>query len=709
MAKKSTRLSIPAKKSMTTTQRLSADGRVLVGAPVPSGATMGNIPISQAQLQDVHPDTVDFRDKPYVPTLVEVPIRRTVDEYLECFRNYPPELKSPVLNQGKEGACTGFGLAAVANYLLWCRRVVRDGSRVSSRMFYEMARRYDEWPGEKYSGSSARGAMKGWHKHGVCAEKEWPYAVDKAGTLTLKRSEDAARRPLGAYFRVNHENLVAMHSALAEVGILYATAKVHEGWGQVGADGKIPFKTKMLGGHAFAIVGYDENGFWIQNSWDVVWGKKGFALISYDDWLANGSDVWVARLGAPVMLKNPTANGAQFANLNARAEFSFNELRPHIISIGNDGEFRPEGMFGTKREDVENIVRQDMTTVSANWAKKRLLLYAHGGLVSEENALQRVEEYRKPLLEAQVYPLAFIWKTDLWTTLKNILDDAFSKRKPEGFLDSTKDFLLDRLDDTLEPIARPIGKPVWSEMKENAELATTAKEGGAKIFLEELKKKLDADPAWEIHIAGHSAGSIFMGPVVQWLTAKGIKVASLTLWAPACTMEFFKKFYLPSIQSGGVEKFSLFTLKDAAEQDDHCGNIYHKSLLYLVSNALEDKSGLFFLDGEPLLGMEHFILEQKDVFKVPDEKELRKKNLAKLKLFGRDNCEWVRSPNGLQEGQSIDASHARAHGAFDDDKATVLSTLARITGALASPDKIEFGMSAGARKDCRQNVASSQR
>jgi hypothetical protein len=56
--------------------------------------------------------------------------------------------------------------------------------------------------------------------------------------------------------------------------------------------------------------------------------------------------------------------------------------------------------------------------------------------VAEAGALQRVEDYRKPLLEAQVYPLAFIWKTDLWTTLSNILKDALAKRKPEGFLDA---------------------------------------------------------------------------------------------------------------------------------------------------------------------------------------------------------------------------------------------------------------------------------
>ena len=90
-----------------------------------SDAALGKIPVSLAQLQDVHPDTVDFRDKMYVPTLVEVPVRRTLQEYLDCFKKYAPG-RPPILNQGHEGACTGFGLATVANYLLRRRQVVPD-------------------------------------------------------------------------------------------------------------------------------------------------------------------------------------------------------------------------------------------------------------------------------------------------------------------------------------------------------------------------------------------------------------------------------------------------------------------------------------------------------------------------------------------------------------------------------------------------------
>jgi hypothetical protein len=52
--------------------------------------------------------------------------------------------------------------------------------KVSARMLYEMAKRYDEWPGKKYEGSSLRGALRGWYNNGVCTEQSWPFNIRKA-------------------------------------------------------------------------------------------------------------------------------------------------------------------------------------------------------------------------------------------------------------------------------------------------------------------------------------------------------------------------------------------------------------------------------------------------------------------------------------------------------------------------------------------------
>ncbi|BBO17527.1 peptidase C1 [Candidatus Brocadia pituitae] len=652
----------------------------------------------EKRVLDARPDTLDFRDKMYVPTLMEVPTCIDLDDYRK--------LCVPVLNQGAEGACTGFGLATVANYLLRKRKVVPETTSVSPRMFYENARRYDEWVGEEYEGSSARGAMKGWHKHGICAETLWPYNPLKQDRhLTYERLKNAAKRPLGAYFRVNHKDLVAMHTALAEVGILYATALVHDGWDKIGDNGVIPLHDEILGGHAFAIVAFDDRGFWIQNSWGDTWGKDGFALIRYDDWLKHGTDVWVARLGAPVILQTPEAVATSQSSIAIQTKtYAYQDIYPHIISIGNNGLLRESGTYGTSEAEVAAIFRDDFLRITRDWSKKRILLYAHGGLTNEQTAIQRVADYRTEMLGAEVYPLAFIWKSDFWTTLTNLLKDAVSRRRPEGFLDDAKDFMLDRLDDALEPLIRMLGgNLIWGEMKENAMGATVASQGGAHIAMKYLAELLSKDASVEVHIAGHSAGAIFHALLIQILTETGkitsgplqgkkgygCRVSSCNLWAPACTIALFKQTYLPAIQNGGIGRFALFTLTDHAEQDDHCASIYHKSLLYLVSNAFEEKTRIpLFRDGEAILGMEKFVRADRDIMK----------HIVKKKF------EWVLSPNNAREG-SPNHSTAKSHGDFDDDEATLRATLARILQK--SEVKVPFPIhrSASSLQNKRQRLA----
>jgi hypothetical protein len=459
------------------------------------------------------------------------------------------------------------------------------------------------------------------------------------------------------------------------------------------------------GGHAFAIVGYDRDGFWIQNSWGADWGRDGFCHVSYDDWLVNGTDVWVARLGVPVTLASVEGGGTRSAMAAKGSGYTWNDLRPHVVSLGNDGRLRPEGTYGTSAQEVEAIVRSDFPRITARWRKKRLLLYAHGGLTAESGALQRIADVRETLLEHEVYPLAFVWKTDYWTTLTNALKDATRRRRPEGVLDAAKDFLLDRLDDMLEPIARGLtGKLEWDEMKENALAATMAPDGGARLVAG-LVADLARRSGVELHVVGHSAGSILHAPLVELLTARGriargplkgstglgATIETCTMWAPACTTALFKAHYLPAITAGTLRRFGLFTLTDRAERDDDCGGIYHKSLLYLVSHAFEavPRIPLTSKEGEPLLGMERWIAADPA--------------LARLFGTGGASVDWVKAPNQMPDGSPA-ASTARRHGDFDDDKPTVQATLARILGRATAAPELRFEASASSRRDRRQRL-----
>ena len=598
---------------------------------------------------DAMPDTLDFRDVMYSPTLMEVP---PVSD-LDGFR----KLKLPVLDQGSEGACTGFGLATVANYLLSGRGKHTLADEVSAWMFYAIAKRYDEWPGEDYGGSSARGAVKGWHKHGVCALRLWKDSKVNVD-LNDELSADAITRPLGAYFRVNHKDLVGMHAAMSEVGVLYATAQVHAGWSNVQpGDEDIKYSEEVIGGHAFAIVGYDRRGFWIQNSWGPAWGSGGLARLSYSDWLVNGTDAWVTALGAPIEFDRANASASMRSGAPKSYEgYVYSALRPHIITSKNDGQLDPKGAFGLTPEGLKNIIQEQMPLRMHNWKKRRVLLYAHGGLVPEGSAIQHAANTREAALNAEVYPLSFIWRSDAWSTIRNILQDAVSRRQDEGLLDKAKDFMLDRLDDTLEPLARLLGgKMMWDEMKENAALASTGKIGAAKLATDLIAGLASNGTIDEVHLVGHSAGAIFLAPVAKRLADAGVPVTSLSLWAPACTMELFEDIYRPLIEGGKIKAFDLYTLDDATERDDNCAGIYHKSLLYLVSAAFEKRPRIPFIHkkGTEILGLARDAQDIPAPFWTPKSRE------------------WYVAPAAAE-------TDARHHGDFDNDAATLATTLARI-------------------------------
>ena len=165
------------------------------------------------------------------------------------------------------------------------------------------------------------------------------------------------------------------------------------------------------------------------------------------------------------------------------------------------------------------------------------------------------------------------------------------------------------------------------------------------------------------------------------------------MWAPACTIRVFKDHYLPAIQAGTVRRFNLFTLTDEAEQDDDCGRIYHKSLLYLVSHALEavPRIPLTNKRGEPLLGMEHWVTKDPE--------------LSVLVAGPEPKVHWVKAPNQNLPGPA--ASTARHHGDFDDDKPTVEATLALILGRAAQAPDLFFEASASSRGDRRRQLGGA--
>lgn len=698
---------------------------------------------------DARPDRIDLRDRLYQPPLKPLAPEFPPSRYIE---DYFPLYKSLILDQGSEGACTGFGLACTINYLLWCQVVLnhRGGekltskdlpAKVSYRMLYHLARFYDEWPGEDYEGSSCRGAVKAWYKHGVCSLEFWPYRDENNKVVFIKPSEgweeDAATRPLGVYYRIKKESLTDMRSAIQEVGAVYVSAQVHDGWRVESTDGKTPDhdtlpqiswdeSSTIQGGHAFALVGYNQYGFIVQNSWGEKWGRLGFAILSYEDWLENGRDAWVCVMGAPTASRVKThyisssTNREKFLLRNDPGRFSLFKskegehvyrdpvIKPwdeeraykHTLVMGNDGKVLNRLLANDGPIDTVNDI---ILEKAGKWLagrpndEKHIVIYAHGGLNSEGDSINRICTMAPYFKENGVYPVYLTWRTGVLESIVSIMGDSVGRffPKSEGLddlLERARNELTEVLDRTLEVACEKLGvKAIWSQMKQNAEESAMRADmdRGTYLLLKSLVTLKEQHPDLQIHLVGHSAGSIILGHFLDDCARNRLTVASCTLYAAACTLQFANSQYVRAHHKGILtkDKLAMYVLSEENELDDTVGP-YQKSLLYLISRALEKGHKT------PILGMaKSFSASSLDdeswnsnmVHEVEKWQEFWAGEDITI-LDGEQVCtaaEWDGN-NIVKELSRIDA----AHGSFDNDIRVVAETIARITGA-ALEHKVE--------------------
>lgn len=644
---------------------------------------------------NARPDPIDFRDRYYQPSLVELRTRRS------------PRLLSAtgfaVRQQGREGSCTGQALAAVIdmqNLTRW-----GDGAnvpkRVSARMLYESARVFDEFAEDGLEGSSLRGALKGFFHRGVCDAAIAPYFDgDVTWHLTPDRAKDARRVGLGAYFRLRHE-LNDYHAAITEAGAIYCSAMVHKGWesAKVAANrGRIPLakqrngKPVLLGAHAFAIVGYDEEGFLVLNSWGEDWGGfdprrpkakgakaggaaaeeaegplPGVAHWSYEDWRDHVLDAWVLRLTAPtgrpsgfiggyVSAKSGAGGATNSAPISTAVRDQ--KIRGHYIHV-DDGVLVARPPY----DNSEKTLRDTAAFIKANGdapagAERydHLLFYAHGGLNDLDTGVERACVMTGVMKRLGIYPVFYLWRTGFNETLKDVLAGMLPQ------IAARTHGLGAIADPLIETIGRPLGRAVWRDMKLDAFRAANPSGGNRRIAAggawagTSMMMRAAAERGkrpMKVHFVGHSAGAILIGELFDRMRKDAADLApligSVQLLAPACTVQFLRDKLLPWTKGRPKDWMSVVNLTERAEASaDPALLPYGKSLLHLVSNAFEEERQ------EPVAGMDAFWREHI----APARPNL--------------SYELAGSPGAL--------AGVRTHGGFDNDAAAMNRALSRVLG-----------------------------
>ena len=352
-------------------------------------------------------------------------------------------------------------------------------------------------------------------------------------------------------------------------------------------------------------------------------------------------------------------------------------LRKHVVHTA-DGRLAPKASakprtvedFFTTADDVKRMIDTDLADFVAQQAKKTpagevpppvpVLIWAHGGLTDKGAGLQTAQRQVAWWKKNGVYPIHLVWESGFKTTLEDVLRAKPGKR---GFTDVT--------DLAVEAAARVLGgRKFWDDMKldsAGACLPAVGKSapGGAFVLAAALRSYIAANSgAIELHVAGHSAGSIYHSHFVPRLFEGDDKVESVksvTFLAPAVRVDTFEATLLPLAETGRIENLSIFTMNENQEKRDNTAGVYRKSLLYLVSRAFEAEK-----DAE-ILGLEEHLRRSGRIMAYLDDASER----------------LVLGP--VARGR-LSSTQATSHGAFDNDEQTMMSLARRVVGV---PDSDE--------------------
>lgn len=198
----------------------------------------------------------------------------------------------PVLDQGAEGACVGFGCAGEA------AAEPAPVPRVSNTLalsLYRRAQRLDAWPGEAYSGTSVLAGCLAGRERGYWAGFRWAKSAEElAAGIVLDEKDGGGPAVIGVEWRSGSYSTDAL-------GVLRATGDLVGGH-CLCVPGFVP-----AGVHRDSALGQQlvELGLWdgylsaggpvfvILNSWGPTFGKRGLALVPLETmraWVRAGGE-----------------------------------------------------------------------------------------------------------------------------------------------------------------------------------------------------------------------------------------------------------------------------------------------------------------------------------------------------------------------------------------------------------------------------------
>ena len=169
-----------------------------------------------------------------------------------------------VLDQGREGACVGFGWMGevLSEPISPERQPEFNFANDLAKSYYKRAQKIDQWPGEDYEGTSVLAGAKIMQEEGYLGEYRWCFGIDD------------------------------LRDAIINLGPVVIGVPWYESMYETDDQGIVVIGGNKVGGHCILVTGYipekEINGekqevFRWRNSWGKEYGIDGSGYVRYTD------------------------------------------------------------------------------------------------------------------------------------------------------------------------------------------------------------------------------------------------------------------------------------------------------------------------------------------------------------------------------------------------------------------------------------------
>lgn len=224
----------------------------------------------EERVNELFPSPLDARDWKFegLMSATEIP-----EEF-----NYL-DILGPVRNQGSTSKCAAFTAACIKEV-----HEKKEHNEFSGYFSPDSVYFYRE--NKPSGGMYSRDVMSILSKYGCAREGFAPFKEGEYSSLSRSCVEDASHFKISGYASIS--SIEGAKNALVTQGPLLGAFPYYPNgspyfWRQMGS--------RLSGGHAVTIVGYNKDGFIIRNSWGSSWGEMGYVVWPYEEFGA-AWEVW---------------------------------------------------------------------------------------------------------------------------------------------------------------------------------------------------------------------------------------------------------------------------------------------------------------------------------------------------------------------------------------------------------------------------------